>query len=660
MASPYRLISTPDTIRLLHVYRNKDSSIAGVLESFTLGSPNCPAFTTLSYVWGTGKYGQTITINAFQVPVLQSVYPILEAICDRDDFRHDLWVWIDSVCINQKDITERNDQVQLMGRIYRECKRTVVWLGNGTRDTDQAMEFLHTLSNHENRLRKLAVPSDFRDLPPELRDSRKWKLLEGLLQAPWWRRVWTIQEFILAPLLVLFCGSRSISRRDLRKGIHAMMLCKPGDALLKDEAWRAAWNRRRILQWFQDESYTDKMSLLALMAYTGNCQATDPRDRVYSLLGLTSPLDREMVGQPSYKLDVATVYASFVKSFVEMHNSLDVICLAHIFSRFGMTVESADPTLPTWVPDWRAQVKSFVVPLMVSQSGRPHVGNFRPIQGRQPTRKPSLYSASGDRAPEVKFGKNLKRMTVKGLRLDYIDGLGGVEGLHGEELDINYKHQKRAPLVQSTSAFNTRNIGQPAAGPPDKALSQELSRLVDDFICCVTLDREDRYLRVPVPVSRFRDEFQHLVSLTTKKGGGADPNFQDWFLLNKHLRIRGPSVEELCHATGMYTITKGSSMKQTNTAEDSFLSRLHDTKGPARMARRLVTTRKGYLGMAPRRAQTGDVVAVLYGCSVPVVLRMRDDTAMAFEFVGECYVQRYMTGERLEKEQHETESFVLV
>lgn len=39
------------------------------------------------------------------------------------------FVWIDAVCINQGDILERNSQVNMMGRIFRDAQSIVAWLG---------------------------------------------------------------------------------------------------------------------------------------------------------------------------------------------------------------------------------------------------------------------------------------------------------------------------------------------------------------------------------------------------------------------------------------------------------------------------------------------------------------------------------------------------
>jgi Heterokaryon incompatibility protein (HET) len=45
-------------------------------------------------------------------------------------------IWIDAICINQKDIGEKNVQVPLMGEIYASAACVIVWLGAGDALTD--------------------------------------------------------------------------------------------------------------------------------------------------------------------------------------------------------------------------------------------------------------------------------------------------------------------------------------------------------------------------------------------------------------------------------------------------------------------------------------------------------------------------------------------
>jgi len=64
--------------------------------------------------------------------------------------------------------------------------------------------------------------------------------------------------------------------------------------------------------------------------------------------------------------------------------------------------------------------------------------------------------------------------------------------------------------------------------------------------------------------------------------------------------------------------------------------------------RRMVRTKKSYLGLALALAHTGDHVALLKGLRTPVVLRPNREV---WEFVGDCYVHGIMNGEAFQEEQ---------
>ncbi|MCJ1259517.1 hypothetical protein MMC24_007355 [Lignoscripta atroalba] len=58
--------------------------------------------------------------------------------------------------------------------------------------------------------------------------------------------------------------------------------------------------------------------------------------------------------------------------------------------------------------------------------------------------------------------------------------------------------------------------------------------------------------------------------------------------------------------------------------------------------RAFVVTRNGHMGLVPEHAQEDDMVCVLFGCSVPVILRKRDDGG--FQLIGESYIHGMMDG----------------
>jgi hypothetical protein len=57
-----------------------------------------------------------------------------------------------------------------------------------------------------------------------------------------------------------------------------------------------------------------------------------------------------------------------------------------------------------------------------------------------------------------------------------------------------------------------------------------------------------------------------------------------------------------------------------------------------------MVTNEGHVGVAPCRAREGDVVAILYGCSIPLVFRKRGQRE-AWQVIGEAYVHGFMNGE---------------
>lgn len=60
--------------------------------------------------------------------------------------------------------------------------------------------------------------------------------------------------------------------------------------------------------------------------------------------------------------------------------------------------------------------------------------------------------------------------------------------------------------------------------------------------------------------------------------------------------------------------------------------------------RRLFVTEEGYIGSGPREMEEGDMICVLFGCSVPVILRRLEDDEF-YQFVGECYLHGFMDAE---------------
>ena len=93
--------------------------------------------------------------------------------------------------------------------------------------------------------------------------------------------------------------------------------------------------------------------------------------------------------------------------------------------------------------------------------------------------------------------------------------------------------------------------------------------------------------------------------------------------------------------------------KAPSTIVTRFLRRVQEVI----WMRRLFTTLRSSLGLAPQESRKGDLICILYGCSVPVILRRHaanPSDIHYYEFIGECYVHDLMDGEALtiKKKEH--------
>ena len=609
-------------IRLFRGHSDNHGTLSGEVETFSLNSPDLPIFQALSYTWGASVYTSYINIGSKRLSVLDSLYPLLRYVLDDNSEAARTWWWIDSLCIDQKNSDEKALQVPLMGTIFRAAQQTLVWLGEEADDSTQAIEFLHWIEKEfrENR------PSEewlAKVVPRNGAYGKDWEAVEKLFCRPWWTRVWTVQEFVVPDKVVLFCGKSWISRTLLSRALCAIWSCCE-----KTLKYDNPWNRTRLIEWrkrFGNDEDTRILSssLTATLAYLGHHEATDPRDRIYSLSGIVK--DFELAGVPDYNQPVEILYSTVVKSFVERYHSLDIICFATLF-RSDEAI--SNQSIPSWVPDWRVRATAMVGPVMVSQSAHGWIGNFRPLHSLHCT---AAYSASLSLEARVKFSPDLRELTCQGFILDFIDGLAG----------LPFVRSSKFPRQSDNLVHSTTHIS-----PSQHHLTlRETTRIMESIMRCLTLNRGDHYFNHSIPTCDFSQQFRNLLEMALSSNPALTFLFRSWFQSNRLLRVGEWDLETLSSKW----IENGEGIRQNTSKIDhrgSFYSRLHDTV--VKMSRRLVVTEEGLIGMAPRRARKNDLICVLYGCSVPIVLRNREDAGGdTYTFIGECYVDGFMNGESL-------------
>jgi hypothetical protein len=98
-----------------------------------------PGYEALSYCWGDAVNTIRIYIGKQYIDVTRNLHDALVKLRDKEDSRT---LWIDAICIDQCNVSERSQQVGIMRQIYKQAKKTLVWLGPETADTARAFELI--------------------------------------------------------------------------------------------------------------------------------------------------------------------------------------------------------------------------------------------------------------------------------------------------------------------------------------------------------------------------------------------------------------------------------------------------------------------------------------------------------------------------------------
>jgi hypothetical protein len=264
--------------------------------------------------------------------------------------------WIDAICINQDDVPERNKQVLRMRDIYSLADTVQVWLGKADENSYTAMDLVGQLAevvqDPEDMLAN-GLQNSHRDTWEELFEASKpstIRALNQLFQRSWWTRVWVVQELSLANQVRarVRCGHRTLKWLDFLIVAYAIEECWfIADAIVKqeylEEKLSGFQNGIRMAQCRYVKATDPKYHLLELLHQHRDCEATDKRDKVYGLLGLSGDGEHNRVNV-DYGLSPQQIYADVFKKQVSATGSLDIICGCRFPRNFD--------DLPTWVPDW--------------------------------------------------------------------------------------------------------------------------------------------------------------------------------------------------------------------------------------------------------------------------------------------------------------------
>lgn len=262
-------------IRLLEVNFEDSDILSGTLRHLDLGD-DYPPYQALSYTWGAPEPQYQIRLNDNQpFAIRQNLYAFLNVFVRKPAIQSQ-YIWIDQICIDQTSLDEKNHQVPLIGDIYSKAKNVLIWLGHH----NEGEKF-------RNICKELQEDPELASRPVWALSDEEQAVMERLMEVPYTKRLWVIQEIMLASKKTIVYGEdildwdlfiNSQLAANLSRFSHVPRLM---DSTMM---WFLMLQFHRVYSQDPESSRTRPISdrnMAILMSTEKVCQ--DPRDQIFGL-----------------------------------------------------------------------------------------------------------------------------------------------------------------------------------------------------------------------------------------------------------------------------------------------------------------------------------------------------------------------------------------
>jgi hypothetical protein len=347
-----------------------------------------PVYEALSYTWGDPDVTLPICVANKRYDVTTNLECALRYIrlpdCDRI-------IWIDALCINQRDPLEKNHQVGQMRQIYMSAVQVLVWLGEQG-DSELALNFLKGLKEDIEKKTYIYYGDN---------SQEEWDACYKLFyERPWWTRTWILQEALHETPVLVHIGPTVIELDELCARFRAYTfedyyrklsstqvgsrntdlerrsnILHTYDRAMETLARSSVARKRKHAEDLQFDNcffeaarmVTDPPSLIldtrsgikegetydlgTLLEVTRCQRASDPMDKVFALLGLAIDAS-ELSISIDYTSSKQSLYTAVTRKC--LHKSLRPLYMVE--SRDRSVSSSGDSA--SWVPDFTASQNS--------------------------------------------------------------------------------------------------------------------------------------------------------------------------------------------------------------------------------------------------------------------------------------------------------------
>ncbi|CAN9417170.1 unnamed protein product, partial [Alternaria alternata] len=597
-------------------------------------------YDAISYTWRDLNKTKRLIVNGEWLACPAAVQNI---VLDRASYSCERYIWIDFVCINQDDLDERNQQVKLMRAIYATADRVIVWLGNAS-GAELALNLLYELRDLVLRTPESPTLDEIQFSPRQHLRSDQWIALSKLLNHAYWTRTWIIQEIAAAQRVHVMYSRRYLQWEylaafamtfytpDRENFTHFREMIATGLPLSSgiSQIMYLATIRLQIQE-------GEALKLEQMIEKFHSCRASDPRDRIYGIQGITTANEAAQL-LPDYRKSVEEVYMGTTLYLMELEYPFYPLHFA------GVGNLGRIPTLPSWVPDF--------------SSGRHHA-----TLGHWANDSEATYFASGHEfSKRYSLHSIENRLSVRGYLIDKI-------------AQVNTVHLRRPP-DQSTADYPYGTLAIDLANWEHEARIM-IPRVPDPYPMQINKSafqsRTEAFARTliadlgtkpthhrPASAAHFESfraheqlgkSFEHAARLLR---GASEPQTGEiaaamsfFDRLSRISRTAVPTDRELSSLLADIGVRNDLSpvvitgLLQLQVEVQRWLGDALLWKyrmGQACIGRSFAITEKGYMGLVPEGTVAGDDLVVFIGMQTPVVVRRdgaQSPVRMRAQLIGE-------------------------
>ncbi|RFU33663.1 hypothetical protein B7463_g2682, partial [Scytalidium lignicola] len=595
------------------------------------------SYEALSYTWMGASFSKHICLEGYQFSVTPNVEAALRYL--RED-KQPRTLWVDSVCIDQSNILEKSYQVQQMKEVYERAERVLVWIGqdienedfkegnwvesglragvNGISGTKHAFGLALKFGMASRSGDRAILEHNYSS-----EEVETWASLARLLKRSYFRRVWVIQEVAVAKEVKVICGRHRIQWSILFSAYDAIV---ENRRLHNDNLTLHRFDRgiggmdvcRRMLK--NDRTVHDRdgpskeqrygTRFLKLLTEARSRDTTDPRDRIYSVIGIGLTGEEPFSIDIDYNKSILEVYVDVVRFSIATTKKLSILyaCDQNHHSDF-----------PSWVPNWGQDwiVRGSQLAITAALLGHPNA---------------DIGTGAGRYDADARISEDLRILNVRGFCADQI--MLTVKPLDvsslGPEIDgAHFVMHLNLTLVQYLRDLERLYLAMETQYGPNEQAKRGPERDEER--------REELLWAIKVCCWGLPD-FESLEGL------------KEWYYNYVHSEWEGgvvPPIEYQEEEVFMLEVVKV--WKYVTVISRSLLEY------------NFFISKKGYLGSVHRSCnpREGDKVCVLLGGALPFLLR-QDQTRYCL--LGTCYMSNTFLGsltERFEDEQTKVEEFQL-